>query len=295
MHHSNSGTSKVYSMLTASGNVSHFLSYYTEMAKNVSDFDVSDFSNQSSYAFYGGLNLAFNNFGLSAEYKNYNNFLIGSGINEPPALVKEHSYKVLNRSTHVLQPNNETGYQFEVFYTFANLSTLTANNTLAINDFGQIYKFREYFLEYDFMVAEQHDIKVFADYAEDPFKLEEQRISAGAYMDWKVFETSSIITDYEFQTFNRLGESYQNHVLVLGYVYKSKLICNVVTEYSNDSFIVDEGSKIWVGANVKYQINKGNSLQLFAGERRGGPACNAGVCYEVLDFKGIEIRLSSRF
>ena len=155
--------------------------------------------------------------------------------------------------------------------------------------------FREYFLEYDFSLSEMNTTRVFFDYADDPFKLEEQRISAGVNTDWQVSETSTIKTDYEFQTFKRLGENFQNHVFVLGYSYKSKIIGNIVTEYSNDSFIVTNGSKIWIGANVKYQVSKSNSLQIFAGERRGGPACNAGVCYEVLDFKGVEIRLTSRF
>ncbi len=295
MKHSNSGNDNVYLMATASGTISTAFSYYTEFAKNISDYSVSDFSTQSSYAFYSGLNYTINNLGISAEYKNYKNFLIGSGINEPPALIKEHSYKVLNRSTHVLQPLNETGYQIEVFYTFPNLSTLTFNNTLAINNFDQKFVFQEFFLEYDFSISEKYDIKIFSDYAKDPFKLEEHRVSAGISSDWKILRYSSIKTDYEFQTFERLGEYYQNHVFVLGYAYKSKIICNIVTEYSDDSFIVTDGSKIWVGANVKYQLNDKHALQFFAGERRGGPACNAGVCYEVLDFKGVELRLTSRF
>lgn len=295
MKHWNSGNENTYLMVTGSGNILSSLSYYTELAKNVNDFALNDFSNQSSYAFYNSLNFTQNNFGISAEYKSYKNFLIGSGINEPPALVKEHSYKVLNRSTHVLQPINETGYQVELFYTFSNLSTLTFNNTLAINDFGKKFKFQEFFLEYGFSVANKHDIKLFADYAEDPFKLEEQRKSAGISTDFKVFKNSSVKVDYEFQTFNRLSKSYQNHVFALGSAFKSKFICNITTEYSDDSFIVNEGYKIWLGANLKYLINKHHSLQLFAGERRGGPACNAGVCYEVLDFKGVEMRLTSRF
>lgn len=295
MKHSNNGNDNVYVMGTVSGNISHTLSYYTELAKNISDFSFGDFSTQSSYAYYSGLNFTKNNFGISAEYKNYKNFLIGSGINEPPALVKEHSYKVLNRSTHVLQPLNETGYQAELFYSFQNLSTLTFNNTLAINNFGRKFVFQEFFLQYDFSVSEKHDIKIFTDYAEDPFKLEEQRVSAGISTDWKVFKNSSVKTDYEFQTFKRLDERYQNHVFVLGYAFKSKFICNITSEYSDDSFIVTEGSKIWLGANLKYQVNNHHSLQIFAGERRGGPACNAGVCYEVLDFTGIEMRLTSRF
>ena len=295
MQHSNGGIDKTFLMATASGNISHILSYYTELAKNVSDFALSDFSNTASYALYSGLNFTKNNFGISAEYKNYKNFLIGSGINEPPALVKEHSYKVLNRSTHVLQLLNETGYQAELFYTFPNLSTLTFNNTLAINNFGQKFVFQEFFLEYDFSITENHEIKLFTDYADDPFKLEKNRISAGISTDSKIFEQSSFKTNYEFQTFERTGNNYQNHVLVLGYAFKSKFICNITSEYSNDSFFVTTGSKIWVGANLKYQLNNNHSLQIFAGERRGGPACNAGVCYEVLDFTGFEMRLTSRF
>jgi hypothetical protein len=295
MKHSNSGNDKVFAMATASGNISQGLSYYTEVLKNVSDFAVDDFSNQSSYAIYGGVNLSLTNLGLSVEYKNYKNFLIGSGINEPPALIREHSYRLLNRSTHVLQPQNETGYQIELFYTFPNLSTLTFNNSLAVNSFGKEFVYHEYFIGYDFALIKKHDMKVFADYASDPFKLQENRVSAGMSTDWKLHETSAFKTEYEFQIFNRSNEIFQNHVLVLGYAFKSKLICNIVTEFSNDSFIVTNDSKIWFGGNIKYQLNKSNNLQVFAGERRGGPACNAGVCYEVLDFKGVEVRFTTRF
>ncbi len=291
----NNGQKKVYSMITASGNLFSYLSYYTELAKNVSNYTIADFSKQAPYAFYGSINLAFDNLGLSAEYKNYNNFLIGTGINEPPALVKEHSFKVLNRSTHVLQPQNEKGYQFELFYTFQNLSTLTLNHTLAINNFGKKFNFQEYFVEYDFSIHDKHDVKIFTDYAEDPFRLENQRISAGAYFEWKVIESSTIKTEYEFQAFKRLGETVQNHALLLGYAYTSKLIFSILGEFSNDSFFAANKNKTWLGANFKYQINPENSFLIFAGQRRGGPACNAGICYEVLDFTGVEVRFTSRF
>jgi hypothetical protein len=34
---------------------------------------------------------------------------------------------------------------------------------------------------------------------------------------------------------------------------------------------------------------------LFAGERRGGTACTSGTCYEVLAFRGAELRVLTRF
>ena len=145
------------------------------------------------------------------------------------------------------------------------------------------------------MLKDKHDIKLFIDYAEDPFKLEENRISTGLYSEWKAGKNSTIRTDYEFQHFDRLNEGNVNQDLTVGYAYKSKIIGSIVAEYSTDNYLVNSGSKYWLGANLKYKLNNKHSFQLFAGERRGGPACNAGVCYEVLDFKGVELRITSRF
>lgn len=295
MRLTNKSQTSVFNMISLSGNPWPFLSWYVEFAKNISDYGLSTFTNQVPYAFYGSFNFSFDRLGISMEYKNYNNFLIGAGINEPPALVKEHSYKVLNRSTHVLQPQNEQGYQVEMFYTFDNSSMLTVNNTLAINNFGQRFVFQEYFAEYDSPLLQKHNLKVFADYAKDPFKLEDNRISAGAYFEWKMPKKGTIKTEYEFQTFERLNTNTTNHLMNVGYAYGSKMVFTLISEWSNDRFIVESGDKIWFGSAAKYQINRDNNIQLFAGSRRGGPACNAGICYEVLDFKGVELRLTSRF
>lgn len=294
MNHWNSRDSALYAMLTASGIISPSLSYYSEVSKNIGDYDIVNFSSDSSFAIYTGINFSHDNLGLSLEYKNYKNFLIGSGINEPPALVREHEYSLLNRSTHVLQPTNESGYQVEVFYSFDDFSTLTANYTRAINDFSKKHVFQEYFLEYALLLRETHGLKLFGDYALDPFKSQDNRTSFGLNSDWNISKSSALKVNYEFQSFSRFGRANQNQVFVLGYGRLSKLILNIVVEKSNDSFIVTKGSKFWTGFNARYQLNKKHSLQLFAGERRGGPACNAGVCYEVLDFKGVELRLTSR-
>lgn len=294
MKHQNPGTDDFYFMTTASGNITPSLSYFTEVAKNVSDFQLNDFSRASSYVIYANLNYSIGSFGVSAEYKKYNNFSLGAGINEPPALVKEHTSRVLNRSTHVLQPLNESGYQIEAFYTFEDLSSLTFNNTLAINDFGERTAFREFYLQYDFSYKETNDFKLFADFAQDPFKLEKNRISAGASADVKLTKELALNGEYEYQRFNRLGQNFLNNVLVAGVTYK-KTVASIIAETSNDSFLVEENTKLWLGLNLKYNINRSNSILIFAGERRGGPACNAGVCYEVLDFKGLELRMTNRF
>ncbi len=295
MYHTDGDNESWYAMVSASGEIANYIYYYSEIAKNISDFELSNFSNNSPFAIYGSLSLSHNRIGISTEYKHYNNFSIGSGFNEPPALVKEHSYKTLNRSTHVLEPANESGYQIELFYTFPNLSVLTLNHTVAINEFDKKYRFSEYFLEYSFTLQNQHEAKIFADFANDPIKLENQRFSTGSYFDWKISNNFSLKSNYEYQIFNREKDTVQNHVLLLGFSYKSKLFFLIEGELTNDSFLTEEDLKYWLGASARYLLkNGGHSIQLFAGERRGGPACSAGVCYEVLDFKGIELRISSR-
>ena len=51
----------------------------------------------------------------------------------------------------------------------------------------------------------------------------------------------------------------------------------------------------YLGLNVRTEVRPGHELQVFYGERRGGRACTAGTCYDVLSCKGVDIRLTSLF
>jgi hypothetical protein len=62
-----------------------------------------------------------------------------------------------------------------------------------------------------------------------------------------------------------------------------------------NSFEVEEDVRTWLGGNVRYKINQSHTLDVFAGKRRGGPACTSGICYEILDFEGVELRFTTRF
>jgi hypothetical protein len=295
MHAANEFDNNLLGMFTASGSATGSISYYGEFSTQLATFNSEKAVIDKRYAAYLNLNIAFGSGGISAEYKYYHNFLLGAGFNEPPALVKEHIYRVLNRSTHVMQPQNESGYQVEAFFQIGEASMLTLNNALAINNFGQKFIFQEYFAEYATTVSTKHHLKLFADYAEDPFKSERTRISLGAYAEWRLQKQSGLQTEIELQTFQRNNDQVQNLAGYIGYSYKSKLNAGIITEISSDPFLTENGHRIWVGFNGKYKLNNTNTLILFAGKRRGGPACNSGVCYEVLDFEGVELRLTSRW
>ena len=290
----NSQVDKTYSIKNFSGNILPILSYYTELSI---DNEGSVFGSDEEYGWYFNLNLELDRLSITTEFKDYNNFIIGEAVNEPPALIKQHVYRTLNRSTHVPIPTNETGWQIEANYTFVDESVLTLNHARALNDLGLDFAFTEYFMEYALLINERHELKLFVDYANDDIKGEENRISTGFDLGVLLKNRKSLNIEYEYQTFSRTDSRSTNMLLSLAYNLGSKFTGSLLTEYSSDDTVVEEGDshKIWLGGNVKYKPDFRNTFLVFAGTRRGGPACTSGVCYEILDFEGVELRYTRRF
>ncbi|MDZ7897048.1 MAG: hypothetical protein U5N85_03320 [Arcicella sp.] len=271
--------------------LTNYASY--NFGKNSVYFELSNqLKTSNSYAFYGGFNFTSGDFGGAIEIKDYKNFLIGTGINQPPALVREHIYRVLNRSTHVLLPENERGIQAEFFYS-KDKHLITLNQTLAQNDFGKKFLFSETFLEYQYNAENGNTFKAFADYTQDDFKSEQNRISFGSQQDFSI-KNKKIKAEFEFQTFTRQGERVTNQVYGITVFPLNNLTFSPILEITNDPFLTDN-TKYFLGAYSRYVIKSKYTIQAFIGERRGGPACNAGICYEVLDFKGAELKGVIRF
>lgn len=71
----------------------------------------------------------------------------------------------------------------------------------------------------------------------------------------------------------------------------------LLLEISSDPFLmeVDEDNVCYPTGAVTYHIHHHNKLSAFSGIRRGGSPCTSSVCDDVLDFEGIELRLTTRF
>lgn len=275
-----------YGASELSGDITSNLNYYVSYAQKLGDTN----SNNKAHAIYGSLNFTFDTFGISAEWKDYDDFLLGAGLNEPPALVKEHTYKVLNRSTHVLDPSNESGVQFEAYYSPNLNASINVNYTKATNRLGKVFNYEEWFAEISLAFSEKTDFRVFVDYAQDQLKNERNRFSSGFFVNHSLpFLVESLHFEFNTQTFKRNEITTVNHVGDLTLRYKSKLFLSVLVEWSNDRYLTDS-SRVWLGSTLNYKWNNKNTFTIFAGDRRGGPACNAGICYEILDFKGVEFR-----
>lgn len=260
-----------------------------------------------SYALYSGLNYFKGSFGASLEYKNYSNFrLESSGFNDPPSLIKEHTYPVLNRSTHVPNTASEKGVQAEAFYSFEQGHSLVANYAYTVNNVFNKNKYREYFLEGFYKFNDHFSLKSFIDFAIDEQKGQDNRLSLGLITD-KSFENSkNVIVDLQYQTYDEFAgsEKIENYFASFSLGFNSDLNVSAVFEATTEPSLTDNpntfpeietDTRIWLGFNSLYRVNTSNTVTLFVGKRRGGPACTSGICYEILDFEGAEIRITTRF
>lgn len=306
LRNTNDGSSTSYASLFSSGTIIGNISYSVEMAKRINEEDTPWFSESSGYGFYSSLNYSVGNLGISLEYKDYQNIFIGAGISDPPTLVREQNYKVLNRSTHVPELSEESGYQAEVFYSFPKGDFLTLNHSRSINELGKKYIFQEYFVEYQKALSNGNALKFFIDYSSEPLRLEFDRYSGGFSYEPIFSNNSGGLFQIEYQHFKRedfLNASIDNAVAIIGWHNSKQLNISLTYELSTDpiqtdlssTFEIERGKRHWIGINSSFRLNDSNKLYLFAGQRRGGPACTSGICYEILDFEGVEIRLTSKF
>ncbi|MCG8701504.1 MAG: DUF6029 family protein [Bacteroidales bacterium] len=283
------------------------LSIYAEYASLLKDTDnlINQSLTDSVSGIYIGANYAYKNFGVSVEFKDYKKIFLGSGISSPPTLIKEHTYRTLNRSTHVAEIIDESGYQIEFYYNTTKGNMITVNNSYAKNDLFTTFIFREYFAEIAINQFKKLKLKIFADYSTDELAFEKRRVTSGIYTDL-LFPGNKLLTvETEIQHFTReIIQAVEIYNGYLGLYYKPsyKLSLGIQSELTTDPLIADkaktaeiEPRRFYTGGQVLYRINMNNTLQLFVGQRRGGPACSNGVCYEVLDFEGIELRLNTKF
>jgi len=290
MRHTNGGISSNYATAYLDGYFKS-ISYYAEYALGRND----------ATAAYASLNFYSGSFGMSLEYKKYENFLIGTGINDPPTLVKEHSSRLLNRSTHVPVLTNESGYQAEISYQFENSGLISFNHSRASNQITDdiSFTFQEFYLDYEIYLDKGWYGKLFTDYSIDPFNAENHRYTSGLIMEKEIgaittgldLEMQKVIRDYGEE------ERFSNIYTAVKVSRGSKIGLSLIMELSSDPFLTEDGKDIikYPGIVLSYYPVESTIISLFAGKRRGGPACNSGVCYDVLDFEGIELRITTNF
>ncbi len=282
-----------YTSFALAANLPLDIQFYGEYARQLQGeqkfFDISD---KSAHALYLSMNIVFGSVGFTAEVKDYNKFVLK--FNDPPPLVKEHEYLLLNRSTHSSEPGNETGWQTEFFYTLNGGHSIVANMSESINE-TSFRKFvaKEKFVEIGIHLVDEMTVKGFADLGQEDLRLEKERQTYGVYVENGWFEKWGTTIDIEYQNFLRgltTFKKVENYAALFSLSYAPDISFGVTYEYTTDP---GELFKEWIGYNLSFQYSQHHLISMFYGKRRGGNVCTGGICYQVLPFEGFEFRLTS--
>ena len=239
--------------------------------------------------------------GLTAEYKNYEDFryqpLAGgpTDYNNPPAATREPSYTLLSRHPYVLNANNEKGYLVEAAITPTLGSTITITRSETDRQNGAAY-FEEWFAEYRTGLGESFELALVYDFIEnvesqvkDYTPIVEVEYAPGG--EW------STRGEYQFQTTDRGAVDETTHLGLLEYNMSSSLTFSAVGEYADIFDPVNRGTdwQSFVYGQVDYHISDEHFLSVTVGKRREGYVCVGGICRFEPQFQGIEGRLATTF
>jgi len=263
-----------------------------------------------SHALYASGDLVWGPLGLVAEVKDYSGFRFGT--NDPPSLVREHTWPLLNRNTHVLDAGGldpatgERGYQLEGSVRLPATVTLTLN--LSRSDLRRFVPgtFAERFAELRFGPRPGVAIEAAAYYdaGEDRDLGIEVRDLFGGEAIYRFREAYALSADFERQNATRAFEPpFHDERLATTATRAGWGSVSLVWERTTDPEQEDPDDALtpgiqprdFVAGIVSARLTSHHEATLFVGERRGGRACTAGTCYEVLPLKGAELRLISRF
>ena len=256
-------------------------------------------------ALYLAATMTSGSWGLSLEYKDYRDFAL-EHINNPPPLIREHSAYLLNRNTHDLLADDEEGYQAELSYSLPGGQILTANATRATRRRGpgpdDDRKAARVLRAARFTPGQQGRGPGHRRLQPQPDSPRREKPLPGHKLDLVSGPASHPWFDAQFQDVDRslgtLALPYTNHFLALEVHRSPGLSAAVQVQRTSDELETGadpSGVTWWRGLNLGADVGEGHSVHVFAGQRRSGLACTAGICYEVLGFEGVEVRLLNRF
>jgi hypothetical protein len=292
--------------LSLAGIRSVSLPVYAEYAREGASFgDWWTFAtnDEEPHALYAGMNLIWGSAALSAEWKDYSAFRLGT--NDPPSLVKEHSWPLLNRATHVLDADGEQGFQLEATWAHSKWGSMTANVTRSDGRLAsRPARFEERYVEVHLAPSSQEQIEatLFYDDAQDGFQFTSDRRVYGGSLTLRLTESLSATLDFERLHAKRgfvLLDAFTDQFSSLSLARTEQATLSLIWEKSTDPEQRDPEAPLdprhFVALVASVDLSERHEAVLFFGERRGGRACTAGTCYEVMPFKGAEVRLTSRF
>ncbi|MFQ6094128.1 MAG: DUF6029 family protein [bacterium] len=244
-------------------------------------------------------------FGLSFEYKYYDTFFFRTDdynvtYNNPPSLVREHAYTLLNRHPHVLDADDEAGIQIEATFSPSMNTALLANYSLTKDHEGKtIWGEGKTLFEEGYGEFEHHFNDAF--FSIGALSVSEQGpdtyVTPIFESTYSLDEVNSLrfVFQHQHTKSQTLGE-FDNQIYSLEYARSPRFTLSLVGEWTNKSDVQKmPGEKsFWLFGKLDVNISPNHDLSVMYGSRQAGFICAGGVCRYEPEFEGIEVKLFSR-
>ncbi len=292
--------------------------------------------------FYGYLSYADEGFGVIFEYKDYRFDVVDPlrrsdvfrptralPIQNPPIVHKEHIFALTQRFPHVVDFNDEVGFQIDAFYSLSDNLTINTNLSLASrhydyeldpNTFQFVRKkvgsdifpslnklrspFWEIYLDVEYFLPDEIDSYLRIGFnrrsetVNDPMNffnpIQPLRITTIPLEFQKVWSeklSSKFVSESQWVFEFPQNERFFNQYFMFAITFYSKLTLGFRCELTTNKF--ETGNrKNWFLFEGGFRFEE-NNLIISYGKERGGTVCSNGICRQVLPFDGFRLSLTT--
>ena len=282
---------------------------YAREGGHISDWARFSRDARVAHGLYASGALLWRAWSLTAEVKDLDGFRLG--FNDPPPLVREHTWSLLNRNTHLLDAESERGHQLELNAPIRSWAALTTSLATADGQppFQQPFRYEERFVELRVTPPgdDAWEVRTYADRGHDTHDFIGDRHAAGVSFAGRAPLGLAGELELERQRVVRAGllatEPFEDIAVTLGVSRSGWGSAGVTVVRTTD--VLDRPSDLFgnptapsatfTGFTLAADITQRHHVELFVGRRRGGRACVSGTCYDVPSLDGAELRWTSRF
>ncbi len=292
---------------------------------------------------YTSLSYSNEGFGVTFEFKDYRFDIVDPlrksdpfrptrtlPFQNPPIVHKEHLFSLTQRNPHVVDFNDEVGFQFDAFFNLSDGVNLNANFAMASRHFDfelnqttfqyekkkigsdlvpSLNKLRspfwEIYLELEYFFPNNSDsylrfgINRRSETTNDQMNfynpIQPLRLTTfplEIQYVWSDKISSKLISESQWVFHFPQSEKYYNHLLAASTTLNSMITFGFRFEFTTNKF-EEENRKNWLVVEGGMRISTNHTLIITYGKERGGTVCSNGICRQVLPFDGFRLSLSS--
>lgn len=293
--------------------------------------------------FYSSLSYSGEGFGITFEYKDYRFDIVDPlrkseifrptrtlPFQNPPIVYKEHIFTLTQRLPHVVDFNDEVGFQVDAFVALSNSLTLNTNFALASKHYNYILNqttfqfekekvgsdlfpslnklrspFWEIYFDLEYFFPEEVDSYLRIGFNRRSETRNEQmnfynpiqpiRITTVPFEIQKVLSdliSSKFVSESQWIYEYPQTEKFFNQLFGFSITFKSKYSLGLRFEMTTNKFETDN-RKNWLVIEGGLRFGTNYTLILNYGKERGGTVCSNGICRQVLPFDGFRMSLTT--